>query len=112
MMADAEKRFPYNPPHFKEAYFYRDLFESHYEGYGEWIPYYWMPKWTNSKDPSARSLEHYRESDIDVDTTTTGNEKATIESKKAAQIKPTGTCNGIATNGVVTNGIATNGFKS
>ncbi|XP_072035823.1 asparagine synthetase [glutamine-hydrolyzing]-like [Amphiura filiformis] len=67
MMENAPKRFPYNPPHFKEAYFYRDLFESHYGGYSHWIPYYWMPKWTASRDPSARSLDHYKKSDVTSD---------------------------------------------
>ena len=44
-------------PKSKEAMFYRDLF---YKIYGnrneEWIPSYWMPRWCETDDPSARTL--------------------------------------------------------
>jgi len=47
-------------PKTKEAMFYRELF---YQIYGkeneEWIPDYWMPRWCETNDPSARTLNIY-----------------------------------------------------
>jgi asparagine synthase (glutamine-hydrolysing) len=56
---NASTTFPYNTPTTKEAYWYRIEFEKHYENKSKLIPYYWMPKWSNTTDPSARSLKHY-----------------------------------------------------
>jgi len=52
--------YPYNTPLTKEALYYRRVFTKHYSGYDAWLPYYWMPRWTNATDPSARTLEHYK----------------------------------------------------
>lgn len=41
----------------KEYYF--NIFESFYPGQSQIIPHYWMPKYSNTNDPSARTLEHY-----------------------------------------------------
>jgi asparagine synthase (glutamine-hydrolysing) len=41
----------------KEYYF--NIFDSFYPGQRTIIPHYWMPKYTNTNDPSARTLEHY-----------------------------------------------------
>ena len=58
-----ENNYTYNKPVLKESYFYRKIYEIYYKN-TEIIPYYWLPKWTKSKDPSARTLEHYqRQSD-------------------------------------------------
>lgn len=47
----------YEPkPLLKESYWYRKLFEEFYPGKGDIIPHYWMPKWTDTKDPSARTI--------------------------------------------------------
>jgi len=46
-----------NPPQFKESYWYRKIFEEHYPGKGDIIPHYWLPNWTDEKDPSARELK-------------------------------------------------------
>ena len=58
-MQNADTRYVINPPLFKEALYYRNIFEKHYPGRCSAIPYYWMPKWSKSTDPSARTLEHY-----------------------------------------------------
>jgi len=29
------------------------------------IAYMWMPKWIEAEDPSARTLNHYKDSEID-----------------------------------------------
>lgn len=39
---------------------FRDMFEKHYEGLSsKFMPYFWMPMWTQVKDPSARFIQHY-----------------------------------------------------
>ncbi|XP_063965072.1 asparagine synthetase [glutamine-hydrolyzing]-like [Lytechinus pictus] len=63
-LEDSPKRFPFNPPRSKEAYYYRQVFEKYYPGRSDWIPYIWMPKWTGATDPSARTLKHYKESEV------------------------------------------------
>uniref|UniRef100_UPI0037E90474 asparagine synthetase [glutamine-hydrolyzing] n=1 Tax=Semicossyphus pulcher TaxID=241346 RepID=UPI0037E90474 len=59
-MEKAHKTFPHNPPRTKEAYYYRQVFEKHFPGRAEWIPHYWMPRWINATDPSARTLSIYK----------------------------------------------------
>uniref|UniRef100_A0A8C9X4H0 Asparagine synthetase [glutamine-hydrolyzing] n=1 Tax=Sander lucioperca TaxID=283035 RepID=A0A8C9X4H0_SANLU len=58
-MEKAHKTFPHNPPPTKEAYYFRQVFEKHYPGRAEWLSHYWMPRWTNATDPSARTLAIY-----------------------------------------------------
>ena len=48
--------YTYLSPKTPEALYYRQIFESYYEGKAEIIPYFWMPKWTNAIDPSARTI--------------------------------------------------------
>jgi len=43
-------------PKTKEQEYYRYLFEKEYPGRSDIIPYFWMPKWSNTTDPSARTL--------------------------------------------------------
>ncbi|XP_038044894.1 asparagine synthetase [glutamine-hydrolyzing]-like [Patiria miniata] len=65
MLETSPKLFPFNPPKTKEAFFYRQIFEKHFRSHSKWIPYTWMPKWCGyTDDPSARSLKHYKESDV------------------------------------------------
>ena len=40
-----------------EAKWFRQLFQQYYKGGDHWIPHVWLPKWTNTIDPSARTLE-------------------------------------------------------
>ena len=46
----------YLPPITKEQMYYRYIFEQEYHKREDIIPYFWMPKWTNTTDPSARTL--------------------------------------------------------
>jgi asparagine synthase (glutamine-hydrolysing) len=51
----------FNPPQFKEALWYRTIFEKNYPGREQLIPYYWLPKWVGDVvDPSARMLSVYK----------------------------------------------------
>ncbi len=45
-----------NPPVLKESYFYRKIFDGYYPDKANVIPYFWLPNWTDEKDPSAREL--------------------------------------------------------
>ena len=46
-------------PSSAEEYYYRKVFETFYPGKGNIIPYFWMPKYVNAVDSSARTLEIY-----------------------------------------------------
>lgn len=59
-LQEAPAVYPHNTPLTKEALYYRKLFEKFYPGRAEWIPYFWMPRWTETTDPSARTLKHYK----------------------------------------------------
>ena len=49
-----------NIPRTAEQFYYRMLFESCYTGQGEILPYFWMPKYVDATDASARTLEAYK----------------------------------------------------
>jgi asparagine synthase (glutamine-hydrolysing) len=44
----------------KEKKYYKDIFESEYPNQSHLVPYYWMPKYILSDDPSARTLANYK----------------------------------------------------
>jgi asparagine synthase (glutamine-hydrolysing) len=46
-------------PTTSEQFYYRKIFEKYYPGMGEILPYFWMPKYVNATDASARTLEIY-----------------------------------------------------
>lgn len=48
-------------PILKESYYYRKVFKSYFPNHEKLIPYYWMPKWVKTDDPSARELSEYIE---------------------------------------------------
>ena len=48
-------------PQTSEQIYYRSIFESEYGGLGRIVPYFWMPKYVEARDASARSLELYKE---------------------------------------------------
>jgi len=59
-LQNASDKYPHLTPKTKEAYFYRETFEKYYGGQcPKLTPAYWMPRWTNVTDPSARFLKHY-----------------------------------------------------
>ncbi|GAU93802.1 hypothetical protein RvY_05686-2 [Ramazzottius varieornatus] len=59
--ASREKFYPHLTPPTKEAFYYRKVFEKYYPEREQWIPYFWMPKWSpNATDPSARTLSNYK----------------------------------------------------
>lgn len=44
-----------------EKEYYKNIFEKHFPNLQSVLPYYWMPKYTNAQDPSARTLDIYKE---------------------------------------------------
>jgi len=46
-----------------EKFYYKNIFDSHYPNCSKILPYYWMPKYTSAKDPSARTLDNYDNAD-------------------------------------------------
>jgi asparagine synthase (glutamine-hydrolysing) len=51
--------YTFNKPDTQEKKYYRHLYESFYPNTEELVPYFWMPKWVNATDASARTLENY-----------------------------------------------------
>ena len=43
-----------------EKIYYKEIFDNLYPNCSSILPYYWMPKYTNATDPSARTLEIYK----------------------------------------------------
>lgn len=59
---DLEKvlvKYVHNPPVTPEMCYYRGIFEGFYPGMATVIPYMWMPLWSDTTDPSARTLKNY-----------------------------------------------------
>ena len=57
-----EKRMKYThmQPYTKESLYYREKFCEYYnDKVANVIPHFWLPKWGQSKDPSARTLTNY-----------------------------------------------------
>jgi asparagine synthase (glutamine-hydrolysing) len=48
-------------PILKESYYYRKIYESFFGQHDKLIPHFWMPKWAETNDPSARELSGYIE---------------------------------------------------
>ena len=44
----------------KEQFYYRNVFNNEYSDCFHLIPYYWMPKYSSTSDPSARTLSIYQ----------------------------------------------------
>jgi len=64
MFAKRQERFPVDPPHTKEAYFYRQIFESHFHHpYARKTVQAWVPTWGLSKDPSGRAQKIHQQHD-------------------------------------------------
>ncbi len=66
MFAASQKQYVFNPPLFKEALWFRDVFNQHFsnnthDARAKTIPYYWLPKWSGDiTEPSARVLDVYK----------------------------------------------------
>ena len=54
----------HNKPQTKEQQYYRYLFETKYNGCAKVIDYFWMPKFVEATDSSARTLKIYKEKNL------------------------------------------------
>jgi asparagine synthase (glutamine-hydrolysing) len=61
------KTHDWNPPKTAEQRWYREIFEEAYPGLGRLVPYFWMPKYVDAKDASARTLDIYRNDSDGID---------------------------------------------
>jgi len=50
-----------------EKMYYKNIFKCHFPKCEKIMPYYWMPRYTNATDPSARTLEFYNSSHLEVE---------------------------------------------
>jgi asparagine synthase (glutamine-hydrolysing) len=48
-----------------EKTYYKNIFDCHFPKCENIVPYYWMPRYTNATDPSARTLEIYNNKNVD-----------------------------------------------
>ena len=55
------KKIHHCTPITKESYYYRKIYNQIFEKHQKLIPYFWLPNWTNTMDPSARELNNYKE---------------------------------------------------
>tara|TARA_Y100000768_G_C23983199_1_gene687111 strand:- start:3 stop:1793 length:1791 start_codon:yes stop_codon:yes gene_type:complete len=53
--------YQHNTPQTKEQLYYRKIYDELYPNTAKTIPYFWMPKYVNAKDASARTLDFYNE---------------------------------------------------
>lgn len=59
-------KYTHLPPKTLEQYYYRRLFDGFYPNNEKVIPYFWMPKYTNTSDPSARTLTSLYNSKMNI----------------------------------------------
>jgi len=57
-----KRTYTHNQPRTDEQYYYRHVFRCYYPDCDRVIPYFWMPKYVNATDASARTLSQYKES--------------------------------------------------
>ena len=57
---DEEYNAMHNPPTTLEQKYYRDIFNEKFPGHSNVIPYFWMPKFVEATDASARTLNVYK----------------------------------------------------
>jgi asparagine synthase (glutamine-hydrolysing) len=50
---------PFTPSIETEKYYYKLIFDGFYPNCANIVPYFWMPKYTDATDPSARTLTFY-----------------------------------------------------
>jgi asparagine synthase (glutamine-hydrolysing) len=55
------KRLIHNTPDTEEKMYYRKLFDEYYPNMSHLVPYFWMPKYVDASDASARTLNIYKD---------------------------------------------------
>jgi asparagine synthase (glutamine-hydrolysing) len=57
---DMDINLKHNEPKTLEQQYYRTIFESHYPDMANVVPYFWMPRFVEATDASARTLDLYK----------------------------------------------------
>ena len=55
-----QTKYSHLPPKTDEQLYYRNIYEYYYPNQGELLPYFWMPKFVDAEDASARTLAVYK----------------------------------------------------
>ena len=55
-----EERMPINTPTSLEQLYYRNMFNLYFKNAHDIIPAFWMPRFVDAKDASARTLDIYK----------------------------------------------------
>jgi asparagine synthase (glutamine-hydrolysing) len=58
---DMNIQYDHNSPQTLEQLYYRTIYENYYPNLGYLIPYFWMPKYIDATDSSARTLDVYND---------------------------------------------------
>lgn len=66
MDGDFSQDYEHNAPLTAEQKYYRHLFETHLPNQGHIIPYFWMPRFVEANDPSARTLKIYNDHHLEL----------------------------------------------
>ncbi len=66
MINDSLSEINYNIPKTPEQHYYRYLFENSFPKQGHIVPHFWMPKYIDATDASARTLSIYDKDELDV----------------------------------------------
>ena len=76
MFEESRKKYTNNQPTTKEQLYYRELFESYFPNRSDIIPGFWMPKYCDATDASARQLDIYKKK---INSKETASSKLTID---------------------------------
>jgi len=60
-LSQACNQYKHCTPLTKESYYYRKIFNKFFKTHDNIIPHFWMPRWTEAEDPSAREISDYSE---------------------------------------------------
>jgi len=60
-LSQACNQYKHCTPLTKESYYYRKIFNKFFKKHDNLIPHFWMPRWTEADDPSAREISDYSE---------------------------------------------------
>ena len=58
---NSANKYKHCPPNSKESYYYRKIFDKYFPKHENLIQHFWLPNWSDVKDPSARELGEYKE---------------------------------------------------
>ena len=76
---DLKANYKENIPTTREQRYYRDIYDSLYPNMSHMLPYFWMPKFIDATDSSARTLDIYKEKNSVISQTSNCNKNLKME---------------------------------